>query len=107
MIPHFSITYGYSDGQGPFTDTLPAQDIQVALYQFARKHPNVAPENINKIKQHKAVLDVRSNQKARDPLGQIPKRKTFLAWRMLDRLLPTSRPPEIDEVIQWVEETRP
>ena len=115
----FNITYGYSDGQGPFTDSLEAQDIQVALYQFARKHPNVMPENINKIEQEQAVLDVRSSQKPRDPLGQIePKkpsavkdwhspRRTFLSWRMLARLLPTTAEPTLDEVILWIEETRP
>ena len=79
MIRHFNITYGYSDGQGPFTDSLPAQDIQVALYQFARKHPNVGPENISKIEQ---VIETdlgctrwTKGKKPRDPLSQIETKK--------------------------------
>lgn len=62
MIPRFEITYGYSDGQDFYTDTLPAQDIHIALYQFARMHQNVSPENIIKIE--KTI-------KIRDPLNQL------------------------------------
>jgi hypothetical protein len=62
MIPRFEFTYGYSDGQDFYTDTVPAQDIQIAIYQFARKHPNVFPENIIKIEK---------TMRLRDPLGQL------------------------------------
>uniref|UniRef100_A0A6M3LIF8 Uncharacterized protein n=1 Tax=viral metagenome TaxID=1070528 RepID=A0A6M3LIF8_9ZZZZ len=94
---NYNITYGFSDGQGPFTDSLPAQDIQVALYQFARKHPAVGPENINKIE-----------QEPRDPLGQIKSKKpSFEQWRWETCQISIFDRYQLCEVIKWIEDTRP
>jgi len=63
--PTYEISYGFSDGQGPFLEEIPSVDIQQALYRFTRKHPNVDPVNINHIKRvvAPAVVDCRSSQK--------------------------------------------
>ena len=105
----FRISYGLSDGQGPFIDDIKALDIQVALYQFARKHPNVSAENINSISlvevsvtDHEGT-EWTSGQKPKDPLGQA-KKPSFVKWRMDKNNIPGHCSPQTHEVISWIED---